>query len=123
MTQEPGYKGDEHRKQGRTIADVEAAFDRKLQEHEIRERAAVQSVIDALKAEAFPDGPLKHAEYHQAKINSAREEAEFWKTAKLELTKGGVSVVLWVVKTLLLLAGLGLLYKLGLGGLAAGLTK
>lgn len=134
MTQDIEYTGTEKRKQGRTIADVEAAFDRKLQDHEDREQERIQNLIDTeqarvhalisqLKTEAFPDGTIKHGEYHQAKINSAKEEAEFWKAAKMELTKGGVSAVLWVAKTILVLAAVGFLYKIGLGGLAGGLVK
>lgn len=68
---------------------------------------------------AFPDGPEKHRDYHQAKINAAREEAEFWKAAKMELTKIGVSALVGVLKTLLVLTLIGILYKLGLGSLAA----
>ena len=117
------YTGPENRKQGQTILDIEAAFDRKLQEHEEREHARVLLLISQLKTEAFPDGTIKHGEYHQAKINSAKEEAEFWKAAKMELTKGGVSAVLWVAKTILVLATVGFLYKIGLGGLAGGLVK
>lgn len=72
---------------------------------------------------AFPDGPERHRDYHQAKINSAKEEAEFWKTAKIELTKAGVSTLVGVLKTILVLALVGLLYKLGLGAVAAALVK
>lgn len=72
---------------------------------------------------AFPDGPEKHREYHQAKINAAKEEAEFWKTAKLELTKVGVSSLVGVIKTIAILAIVGVLYKFGLGSVAAGLVK
>lgn len=72
---------------------------------------------------AFPDGPVKHFEYHQAKINAAKEEAEFWKTAKVELTKAGVSTLVSVIKTVLVLALVGLMYKLGLGAVAAALVK
>ena len=114
---EPEYTGEEKRRQGKTLADVEAAFERKLLEHEQREFRRIQALIDELKEEAFPDGPVKHGEYHQAKINSAKEEAEYWKAAKMELTKGGVATVLWVLKTVAILAGVGMLYKLGLGGL------
>lgn len=111
------YTGEEKRRQGRTIADVEAAFERKLYEHELRETARIKELIAELTEEAFPDGAVKHGEYHQAKINSAKEEAEYWKAAKMELTKGGVATVLWVLKTVAILAGMGLLYKFGLGGL------
>ena len=73
---------------------------------------------------AFPSGPLPHREYHQAKENAAREEAEFWKAAKLELTKVGVSTVFGIVKLIGMLALLGILYKMGLGNVASaiGLT-
>ena len=71
---------------------------------------------------AFPDSLEKHHDYHLAKINSAKEEAEFWKTAKTELTKVGVSALVGVLKTLMVLAFLGLLYKLGLGSIAAAIT-
>lgn len=68
---------------------------------------------------AFPDGPDKHREYHQAKIDAAREEAEFWKSAKMELTKIGITSIFGVAKIILTLAVLGGLYKLGLDGIAA----
>lgn len=123
MTPE-NYPGPERRQHSRTIDEIEIAFDRKLRDHEVREQARIQALIDELKAEAFPDGPEKHREYHQSKINAAKEEAEFWKAAKMELTKVGVSALVSVVKTVALLAFVGLLYKLGLGGLVAGaLTK
>jgi len=88
---------------------------------ELINEAWYHSVEERFKdlASAFPDGPLKHREYHQAKIDAAREEAEFWKAAKLEMTKAGVSTLLGVFKTILVLAFVGLLFKFGLGGLAA----
>ena len=72
---------------------------------------------------AFPDGPEKHAAYHLAKINAAKEEAEFWKTAKAELTKNGVAALFGVVKIVLTLAALGLMYKLGFGPVADSIIK
>lgn len=72
---------------------------------------------------AFPDGPEKHAAYHQAKINAAKEEAEFWKSAKLELTKNGVAALFGVLKIILTLAALGMMYKLGLGTVAEQIIK
>ena len=81
----------------------------------------IERRVAAIEA-AFPDGPEKHRDYHQAKINAAREEAEFWKTAKTGLTKVGVSTLAGVLKTMFILALIGLLYKLGLGSLAAAFT-
>lgn len=72
---------------------------------------------------AFPDGPEKHAAYHQAKINAAKEEAEFWRTAKAEVTKNGVAAVFGVIKIIATVAALALMYKLGLGAIAAQVIK
>ena len=72
---------------------------------------------------AFPDGPEKHAAYHLAKINAAKEEAEFWKSAKQELTKNGVAALFGVIKTVLILAAVGLMYKLGFGSVADSIIK
>ena len=117
------YAGPERRDHERTIDDVEKAFDRKLREHEEREQERFKALIGQLTVEAFPDGPVKHFEYHQSKINSAKEEAEFWRAAKMELTKVGVSALVGVVKTVVLLAFFGMLYKLGLGTVVASLSK
>jgi hypothetical protein len=72
---------------------------------------------------AFPDGPEKHAAYHQAKINAAKEEADFWRTAKAEVTKNGVAAVFGVIKIIATVAALALMYKLGLGALAGQVIK
>ncbi len=114
------YAGSEKRAGQRTLNDVEQAFDRKLREHEDREQERFKALIDKLSEEAFPDGPAKHGEYHLAKITSAKEEAEFWRAARLELAKVGVSALVGVVKAVLVLALVGFLYKLGLGAVVAG---
>lgn len=72
---------------------------------------------------AFPDGPEKHAAYHLAKINAAKEEAEFWKSAKQELTKNGVAALFGVLKIVLTLAAIGLMYKMGFGFVADQIIK
>lgn len=72
---------------------------------------------------AFPDGPEKHAAYHQAKINAAKEEADFWKTAKAEVTKNGVAAVFGVIKIIATIGALALMYKLGLGAIAGQVIK
>lgn len=113
------YTGPERRAPARSIEEVEAAFERKLLEHEKREQEWMLAQLEALKKEAFPDGAARHKEYHQSKINAAKEEAEFWKAAKLELTKVGVSAVVSVFKAVAILAILGFLYKVSLGSVAA----
>lgn len=122
MNNEP-YSGEERRAHPRSIDEVELTFERKLRDHEEREEERTKAIIAALVLSAFPDGAEKHRDYHQAKINSAKEEAEFWKAAKMELTKVGVSAIAGVIKTIIVLALIGLLYKLGLGSLAAGIVK
>lgn len=107
----------------RSVTELEVTFDKKLREHEVREQERIEALIDALKHDAFPDGLEKHRDYHQAKINAAKDEAEFWKAAKLELTKVGVSTIAGVLKIILGLAFVGLLYKLGLGSFASGIVK
>jgi hypothetical protein len=114
-----GYAGPERRIQSRTIEEVEMAFDRKLRDHEEREQKRIKELFEELVSDAFPDGLVKHRDYHQSKIDAAKEEAEFWKAAKMELTKVGVSALAGVVKAVLVLAVVGLMYKLGLGAIVA----
>lgn len=117
------YLGPERRANPRTLDEIELTFDRKLRDHEEREEERIKVMVGALFATAFPDGPAKHFDYHLSKINAAKEEAEFWKAAKLKLIEGGVGAIAGVLKTLIVLALVGLLYKLGLGTLAAGIVK
>lgn len=121
MTEE--YQGQERRANSRTVDEVELTFDRKLRDHEEREEERFKALVGAMFATAFPDGTTSHFDYHQRKINAAKEEAEFWKAAKLKLVEGGVSAIAGVVKTILLLSLLGLLYKFGLGHLASEVIK
>lgn len=123
MTNSKQYEGPERRAFSRNVDEVEITFDRKLRDHEDREEERTREIISAMFATAFPDGVHKHYDYHQAKINAAKEEAEFWKAAKMELTKVGVSVLVGVVKAVLILALVGLLYKLGLGSVATDIVK
>jgi hypothetical protein len=87
-----------------TLDDVEELFAL----HEQRE----QKMFDRLMA-AFPDGPEKHAEYHQKLINAAKAEEEFWQTAKVEIIKRGVGGLLWVLSVVFGLILLGLSAKFG----------
>lgn len=117
------WKGADRRVNSRNLEEVEAAFDRKLRDHEDCEEERIRTLIARFSEEAFPDGPEKHRDYHQAKINSAREEAEFWKAAKMEMAKAGVSTLAGVIKIILGLAFVGLMFKLGLGAFVTGAVK
>lgn len=117
------YAGPEQRDHKHTISEVEEAFDRKLRDHEEREHDRFKALIDEVIRESFPDGTRKHFEYHQAKINSAKSEAEFWQAARKKLAEEGVSVLVSVVKAVAALAFFSLLYKMGLGAVVASLSK
>lgn len=95
----------------------------KFRDHEQHEEERIKALIARFAEDAFPDGPEKHRDYHQAKINSAREEAEFWKAAKMEMAKAGVSTLVGVIKIVLGLAFVGLMFKLGLGAFVTGVVK
>ena len=90
-----------HGQERRAITEIELAFARRLHEHEANEesriRAIVGQVIGDLEAKAFPDGALKHGEYHLSKINAAKAEEKFWSELKLDLAKKG----LWGIITIL----------------------
>lgn len=114
------WSGAERRMYGKTLAEVEDAFDRKLREHEVREQARFTSLIDALKIEAFPDGAPAHCAAHQAMIDAAKQEAEFWRGLKIEIAKKSIWGILHIL-TILVLAGLAA--KLGVGAFMAGALK
>lgn len=82
----------------------------------------VERRVDAIE-KAFPDSMEKHYDYHKAKIDAAREEAEFWKFAKLKLSEVGISAIGGVFKVVLTIALVGLLYKVGLGAIADQIPK
>lgn len=120
MDQEKDYQGPERRTYGRTLAEVEEAFDRRLREHELREQERIRSVIESLKMEAFPDGAAAHRAAHQAMIDAANQEAEFWRGLKAEIAKKSIWGILHIL-TILVIAGLAA--KFGLGSLMAGVVK
>lgn len=99
------YAGDE-RREGRSIGEVEEAFERKLMEHEMREAEQMRALLSELKSEAFPDGATQHRLAHQAMIDAAKAEAEFWKDLKTGMVKKSIWGVLQVL-TILIIAGLG----------------
>lgn len=116
----PADQVPERRQQGRTIREAEAAFERQLQEHEIREQARIKALIEALKIEAFPDGAEAHRAAHQAMIDAARQEAEFWRDLKFTIAKKSIWGILQILGILVLA---GIAAKFGLGALAAGAIK
>ena len=98
------YTGPERRR-AKTIrmeaieAVVERIIIQQIAAHEERERT--------LWNQAFPHGdPESHREYHQAKIDAAEAEKEFYQTLKIKLAEAGalgaLKLVLW-----LLMMGLG----------------
>lgn len=111
----PEYVGQERRQYQKTIHDVEAAFARAMVEHERRSRENVESAIEALKHDLVPNGDLRpHKDYHQAKVDAAKAEQEFWNAAKMKLVENGVGAILAVLKIVLGLALVGLMLKLGM---------
>lgn len=110
---EAGYAGPDRRQlrpgdDPITLDDLTSA----LRDHAEQERRYVTEMIGAFASDAFPEGPTKHKEYHQAKINSALAEEKFWSELKLDLAKKG----LWGIITIL--AGMTIL---GFGAWVAGL--
>lgn len=64
---------------------------------------------------AFPgEDPIKHCEFHQAKIDAAKAEQRFWELAQGKAVEKGIEGLFAVIKIVVLLAVTGLAYKLGL---------
>lgn len=104
------YDGDERRTH--TIsAEVELVFERLLRAHEERESAHTKALIEALKLDAFPDGAAAHKAAHQAMIDAAKEQADFWKGLRQDIAKKSLGGILHVL-IVLLLAGTAV--KIGL---------
>lgn len=64
------------------------------------------SILESL-SDAFPDGPLKHREAHEAMIAASHAEAVFWQELKLDIVKKGTWGIL-VILLGLVLAGVSL---------------
>ena len=107
----PTWDGCERRVYMKNIHDVEAEFNRALEEHEEREKRNFEEGIANLKKDAFPDSPAAHRIAHQAMIDAANSEADFWRGLKLEIAKKSI----WgVLQILLILAVAGVAAKFGL---------
>lgn len=102
------------------LSEVEAVIERKLHEHEQREIEHVRTLIKALELEAFPDGPSAHRAAHQAMIDAARAQEEFWQGLKVDVAKKSIWGILQIL-TILVCAGIAA--KFGLGTLVAGAVK
>lgn len=81
--------------------------------HEIR------IFVDAINTAfvAGKDGKVDysgHRKDHELRIAAAEAEKLFWDTARSEFIRNGVGALMWVLKTLLILAVVGAAYKLGL---------
>lgn len=115
----PDYAGPERRRYLKTLEQHEADIVEMFRQHEGRERKWADEIrADLLKA--FPGEDIKgHCEYHELKLRAARAEEEFWHTAKSEALKYGISGLFSVGRWIMILAIVGLAYKLGLGPAAA----
>jgi len=83
-------------------------------EHEAKEE---KSQLDQLKTfmSAFPGGdPLKHCEFHQAKIDAAQAEKRFWEIAQGKALEKGIEGIFGVLKIVFLLAVTTVAFKFGL---------
>lgn len=106
------YFGQERHRAPRNFSELEEIVDRKFKEHEERETAMVEERLAALKEEAFPDGPLAHKQAHQAMIDAANAQKEFWQMLKNEI----ITKSIWgILRILAILLAAGVIAKFGLG--------
>lgn len=106
------YSGPERRALARSVSEVEEAFDRKLRDHEQRESARLKALIKQLEKDAFPDGAAAHRLAHQAMIDAAVAEKEFWNGLKADIAKKSIWGILQIL-TVLLIAGIAAKFGLG----------
>ena len=105
------YQGQERSRSPRNLAELEEIVDRKFREHEERETVMVEERIAALKEEAFPDGAGKHRESHQAMIDAAEAQAEFYQWLKREI----ITKSIWgILRILAIFLVAGVVAKFGL---------
>lgn len=53
--------------------------------------------------QAFPEGPQKHREVHEAWLEAKKAETEFWKELKLDIAKKGAWGLLILILGLILI--------------------
>lgn len=117
MGESKPHDGTERRDSRRSLADIEDVFERMLRDHELREKAQLTQMIADLKIEAFPDSAEKHREAHQAMIDAAKSQEDFWRGLKVDIAKKSIWGILHIL-TLLVVAGLAA--KFGFGSIVAG---
>jgi hypothetical protein len=114
MAAKPGQCDDKH-------GEVMALVDERIRAcktsvtddiHEIR--VFVDEVRDAfVKDDQGNPDFFGHYSDHYTRMQAAKAEKQFWDTAKQESVKNGVSTLITIIKVALVLAVLGLAYKLG----------
>ena len=88
---------------------VEMVVERAIANHEKKEEE-LWDEKSKIFMNAFPDGIQNHRNAHQAMIDAAKAQENFWKELKLDLTKKGI----WGILTVLVgLALVGLAAKAG----------
>lgn len=88
---------------------IEMAVERAIYKYEKREEEIWEEKFKIIM-NAFPDGIQNHRNAHQAMIDAAKAQENFWKELKLDLTKKGI----WGILTVLVgLALVGLAAKAG----------
>ena len=88
---------------------IEMAVERAISKYEKREEEIWEEKSKIIM-NAFPDGIQNHRNAHQAMIDAAKAQENFWKELKLDLTKKGI----WGIITVLVgLAMVGLAAKAG----------
>lgn len=88
---------------------IEMAVERAISKYEKREEEIWEEKFQIIM-NAFPDGIQNHRNAHQAMIDAAKAQENFWKELKLDLTKKGI----WGILTVLVgLALVGLAAKAG----------
>lgn len=88
---------------------IEMAVERAISKYEKREEEIWEEKFKIIM-NAFPDGIQNHRNAHQAMIDAAKAQENFWKELKLDLTKKGI----WGILTVLVgLALVGLAAKSG----------
>ena len=106
------YFGQDRRKAQTRFSELEEIVDRKFKEHEEREAAMVEERIEALKKEDFPDSATKHRDAHQAMIDAAETQREFYQWLKREI----VTKSIWsILRILAIFLAAGVIAKFSLG--------
>ena len=91
------------------LDEIEMAVERAISKYEKREEEIWEEKSKIIM-NAFPDGIQNHRNAHQAMIDAAKAQENFWKELKLDLTKKGI----WGILTVLVgLALVGLAAKAG----------